>query len=702
MSCDSELKYLLGDFLNKTLPEPEMALVQEHLKSCPDCQEDLVQIERLVPLLINFSENHVPAEALVNYHHGGEDEHGFNTWARNAIEQHLAICEQCREELDKLIAIEKEFETLLQNRISGPQGEKQARSFRKILPTRKLWYAVAAAAAILLVALPTFLIQSKGPMLAVLPFKYSGPYEKEFFSEALSNEITADLEKINALAVTSPASSSQYGNSNKKTRQIGQELGVDYLLIGLIQWDTTVNIGKLRVLPSLIRVKDDAKVWSEDFEIIWGEVCNLPGVVTRKVIAALNVQFLEAEQKAIETCPTGEIVAYENYLRGNIFFKNLLDLHTMQAAIQMYSRAVELDSSFALAYTMLSRTATEIYWHHLQGEKKYLTLAKASLDKAFELQPKLPEAHLALGSYFYHNLENDSALTQFRIAELSLPNNSDLQEEMGNALLRKGHWQQGIKALENAFKLDPRDAFLAYDIGQAHHKMRNYPDAEKYYKLALSLYPEPKPSFSFIHTNLANLYIEWFGQFDKATQQMKKILGEVGAKFFYYGYEGWFEKELSQWTLANAKAKGDSLQYYYQKGLIFCQMKEPILTHAYFDSARPLIEYFVRKRPESGDLRSQLGIVYAGLGRKEEAIREAKKATEIVPMSKDAANFGPTYILHLARTYVMIGEYDRALDQIEYLLSMPSDMSINRLRLHLDWAPLRNHPRFKKIVENIS
>ncbi len=371
----------------------------------------------------------------------------------------------------------------------------------------------------------------------------------------------------------------------------------------------------------------------------------------------------------------------------------------------MYEKAVELDSNFVLAYAQLSRVHSDMYWEHYDHSEERLAMAKKAVDKALEIDPNLPEAHLALGHYFYHGyLDYDRALEEFAIVQKSQPNNSQLIAYVGFVQRRQGKFEQGLTNIKKAAKLDPLSNTLAVDVGTTLMLLRKYKEAERYYERATSLAPDSANAYDL----RARLYLVWQGSLEKVravleegpehtktTENADIVNLLVTVDVFDGNYQGALDR------LALISEDVDFLEYFIPNplrcALIYSYMNRKELATKYYKDARSILESKIQERPEDARFHSSLGIAYAGLGRKEDAIREGKLAVELLPMSKEAM-VGPFRVADLARIYVMVGEFDAAIDQLEFLLSIPSELSISLLRLDPAWDPLRDHPRFKKLL----
>jgi TolB-like protein/Tfp pilus assembly protein PilF len=544
-------------------------------------------------------------------------------------------------------------------------------------------------------------------VLVVLPFENLGPVEDEYFADGITDAITARLAVIRGLGVISRQSAMQYKNREKNTRQIAKELGVDYILEGTVQRERPSDpTSRVRIIPQLIRTSDDRHVWAQTYDDDMSEVFRLQSDLAERVAQALNITLLEPERGALHSRPAENIEAYEYYLRGNEYFYRSALENDWRIAIRMYEKAVELDPTLALAYAQLSMAHSRMYWHVFDVSEERLALAKQAVGKAFQLNPGLPEAHLALGFYHYWgHLDYDHALEQFAIARKSQPNNSSLLSGIGWVQRRQGKFEQALANLKRACELDPLSNLLSETVGQTFMLLRKYPEAERYYDRAILLrFDVPRPYFQ-----KAKSHLLWEGSTEKARAVLEEALENIkpaeNAEIVELlvtidMYDRNYQGALDRLSLKSEDV--DKFGWFIPNALrcaqIYGYMNKNELAKKYYDEARSILESKIHEQPEDARFHSSLGIAYAGLGRKEDAIREGKLAVELLPVSKEAMT-GPFRVEDLARIYVMVGEYDAAIDQLEFLLSRPGLISIPLLRLDPACDPLRDHPRFKRLLE---
>ncbi|MHC4146992.1 MAG: protein kinase domain-containing protein [Planctomycetota bacterium] len=543
--------------------------------------------------------------------------------------------------------------------------------------------------------------------MVVLPFENLGLAEDDYFTDGVTEEITSRLSAIHSLGVISRTSATQYKKSDKTIRQIGQELDVDYVLEGTVRWvRPSEGPSQVRVTPQLIRVSDDTHLWSDRYDAVLSDIFQVQTDIAEKVAKELDIALLEPERLVIESRPTENMEAYEYYLRGNEYFLRSTLEDDMAMAMKMYEKAAELDPAFTLAYARLSEVHSNLYWHYYDHSDQRLALAKQAIDKAFELDPELPEVHLALGHYYYHcHLDYDRALEQFDIARISQPSNGDLLSFIGFVQRRQGKFEQALVHIKKASELDPLSPELAFELADTYMLARKYPEAEYYYKRsALS------PDLPWPYANGGWLYLRWQGDIQKARAAFEQVSWKSG--YLEHPYDLYksvlfdvFERkyQAALENLSSVKLESFDTQFIFiPKELLFAQisglMGNQQSEKAYYESARSILEPKIQELPEDSRFHSSLGIAYAGLDLKDDAIREGELATELLPVTKDAWR-GAFRIDDLARIYVMVGEFDKAIEKLEFLLSIPSELTVPLLRLDPAWDPLRDHPRFKKLVE---
>jgi tetratricopeptide (TPR) repeat protein len=301
-----------------------------------------------------------------------------------------------------------------------------------------------------------------------------------------------------------------------------------------------------------------------------------------------------------------------------------------------------------------------------------------------------------MGNY-YHWCRKDyeRALKELAIAEKGRPNDSLIQRDIGDVRQFQGRFEAAADRFKKAFELSPRDANIPWELFVALRYSRNYAEADHYLEIGINLSPDRK----FYYEYRAKNYLSWKGDIKKAREVLEEIPGEDEDVRSRLQIVWWYERNydaILELVLSGSRPLGsgealDAASIYDLKG-------DSQLAYAYYDSARVILERELDEHPESANIHSHLGVAYAGLGRMEDAIREGRRGVELLPVSTNPI-YGPFQVSTLAEIFTLVGEYDAALDQVEYLLSIPCMLSVHDFRLAPWWDPLRSHPRFQSLME---
>ncbi len=580
--------------------------------------------------------------------------------------------------------------------------------------TRKLWFS-AAIVVILLVSAGIFWFvrdkssspapstEAKRKMLVVLPFQNLGPMEDQYFAVGMTDEITSRLSTVRELGVISRTSAKQYEKTNKSLKQIGQELGVDYVLEGSIRWSRSAERSKVRVTPQLVRVSDDTQVWSDIYDRVINDVFQVQSEIAQNVIAQLGITLLKPQQATLTESPTQNVEAYQAYLRGHeLLLAPSYDESTYRSAIQSLEHAIKLDRNFAAAYSLLGIAHVTVFHEGYDRSEERLKTAKRTIDTAIQLNPDLSYARLALGYYHYYGFRNyELALKELSAATKVSPNNTEALAAIAYIERRQGKFEDSIRHLKSVLELDPRSANIASNISFILMRLRRYAEAESYIDRAIGLDPDQV----YIYGTKRNNTILWKGDLKEG----RRILERMPEKELSFHNSLWLSQETMERNYESALDRLDrsSVDVFQQelqfipktlvRAEILSYLKQDALSRSFYEKTRLFLEEKVKERPDDAAVHVSLGKAYAGLGRKEEAIREGMRALELAPISTDAF-MAPGKLADLAEIYTMVGEYDQALDQIDTLLSIPSGFSVQMLLLEPVWDPLRTHPRYKQII----
>ncbi len=553
---------------------------------------------------------------------------------------------------------------------------------------------------------------SQRPMLVVLPFENLGPTEDSYFTEGVTDALTSRLASLGSMGVISRTSASQYRNSEKTARQIGEELRVDYILEGTVQRERPSDpTSRVRITPQLIRVSDDLHLWTSTYDEDVSEVFGVQSEIADRVARALDVTLIEPLRQSPDAKPTESLEAYEAYLRGRDYLWDegwmSQDGYALRIAVDQFERAVRLDSSFALAYAELANSHRAFYDGLIDPSGERLSQWKTAVDQALELAPDLPEAHLALGLYFYSTAvpDQERALQQFEIVAERQPNNTLARELMAALLAATGQWDRALENAALSADLDPRSPARASFAGWLHMLARHYAVAEQYLDRAISLAPDQADAYS----NKTILYLLWRGDVDRARQVADEMVRWVSPEATALGLvqgarvlvaTGAYDSIFG--ALSSASYRGPlPFNYFYVNAELARLHGNAEEALAYSDSLLGALQSLYDERPTDPTLNWYMGYAYAGVGSDADALRHARRTSSLLAMPGNALRAAYT-LQHLIWVYSLIGDWDAAMDQIEYLLSVPSGISLPYLRVEAFPDSLRQHPRFRRLLASVN
>ncbi len=541
--------------------------------------------------------------------------------------------------------------------------------------------------------------------LAVLPFENLGDSTTEYFADGVTDAVRGKLSALPGLQVIASRSSNEYKHSAKSLPVIARELGADYLLIARIRWAKAGDgSSRVEVSPELVEVASGAAPrtkWQQPFDAAITDVFQVQADIAGKVASALNVALGSSQQQTLTEKPTQNLAAYDAFLKGEASQGlTIQDPPTLRSAITHYERAVAIDSTFVQAWAQLAR-ANASYYYNVTPTPAGDEAARRATERALALAPGRAESQLALGTYLENvKHEHARALEAFETGLKAAPGSAELLTSATLAEQSLGRWDAALKHLERASALDPRSPVTARRLAQTLIRLRRYPEAIAAADRGLAL----APTNLDLLENKAMAHLAQ-GDFAGAQAVIRSAPAEVEptalvAAFGNYWDLCWALDDPEQQLLLRLPVgayDGDRgtwggviAQTYYLRG-------DVTKARAYADSGIAGYAETLKATPDDPQRRVFLGLMLAYLGRKADAIREGERAAALVAGLHDGY-MGP-YIQHqLARIYVLAGEPDKAVDQLETLLKTPYFLSPGWLRIDPNFAPLRSNPRFQKLA----
>ena len=546
--------------------------------------------------------------------------------------------------------------------------------------------------------------------IAVLPFEnLSEEKANAFFTEGVQDEILTDLARIADLKVISRTSVMEYRSGTERNmRQIGQQLGVAHVVEGSVQRSGN----RVRVNAQLIDARTDTHLWGQSYDRDLTDIFAIQSEIARAIADQLQAALSPREKTEIERPPTHDIIAFDLYSRANDILSGKNNrVADVVPAVDMLNRAVARDPSFLEAYCKLA-FAHDVLYSEVDRTPERLAMAKAAIDSAFRLKPDSGEAHLAQAVHLYRGYRDyDGALAELEVARQTLPNQARIFALMGDIQRRHGRLEEARRNLQRAAELDPRDADILMDLSDIYLQLGRFAEAKSWLTRALAV-AEPDD----VRTKL--LPAEWEFYINADPRPMHQTIESIRAAnpaTVKSGVAGdWLDCALAERDPAAARKALSVLEdseigfggrivfnRAFVEGLIARMANDEDKAQLAFAAARAQQEKVVQAQPDSGPAWCVLGMIDAGLGRKEDALREGRRAIDLLPMEKDAFD-GHFLVRYFAIIAAWVGEKDLACEQLAILLRPPRFTHYGGLKLLPLWDPLRGYPCFEKIVASLA
>jgi TolB-like protein/Tfp pilus assembly protein PilF len=554
--------------------------------------------------------------------------------------------------------------------------------------------------------------------IAVLPFEnLSEEKGNAYFAEGIKDEILTKLAAVRDLKVISRTSTAKYQSKPDNLKTVAQELGVSTILEGAVQKTGS----KVRVNVQLIDARTDTHLWAKSYDRDVKDILAVESEVSQEIADALQANLSPSESHALASAGTGDAEAYDLFLRGEYEFhqsESREDADANNRAEEFYRQALARDPNFADAAAGLARSRLRRHWFFSSLTPSELKDVTSIIDRALALAPNLPEAHLALGLFFYRgHRQYGIALTEFnRTLELQ-PNNALARKYSAWVYRRRGEWERSLGDLQRAQELDPRDAGILVEIGNTYQPMRLWKDAERAELRALAMDPHNKGAAdTLLKTNLNATGDAQSARrvFDGFPEDIKSDLSGLGPG----GYEGGvnvieaigipvyldliqrrFSDAFEALEKEPAQNDREHLLQLVGRAVLRLLAEQTEAAKSAAEQALPLLEASLRQRPDDAFAITELSWVYLALGRNADALRLSRQAADLMPIENDALS-GPTSQIGLAQTEARAGAPEEAIKRLRRLLSIPAGRvaSIALLKIDPVWDPIRNRPDFQQLL----
>jgi TolB-like protein/tetratricopeptide (TPR) repeat protein len=567
---------------------------------------------------------------------------------------------------------------------------------------------VLAAAGVLLWKRPGAAPASGAPgvkRVAVLPFENLGAPDDDYFADGISDEVRAKLTSVPGLQVIARGSSTPYKKTTKAPKQIAQELDAAYLLTATVRWEKSGSVNRVHVTPELVEVSGSgapASKWQQPFDAAITDVFQVQSDIATKVTQALGVALADTDRKQLSEKPTENLAAYDAFLKGMDASHGMsaADPPSLRKALAYYEQAVALDPKFAQAWAAVALINTNLYGNSVPTPE-LAQRAREAAEKAIALAPNRPEGYLALGKCMDQIDADFVGAEELYAKALRLdPTNVQVMATRAATEEALGRWDSAVKDLRDAERLDPRSVSALRRLGVGLLYTRHVSEARAAFDRALALAPENLVIIEYramthlMEGDLAGARAVLAG----ASRQVEPsavvatlanyydlvwVLDDAQRRLLLSMKSSAFDNDEPSWALCMAQA--------------YALQGDQANARRFGDVASAGFQEQLHRGTTDPQRHGALGLALAYAGKKDAAIQEGLKAVTLLPISKDG--YTGVYIQHqLVRTYVLAGETDKALEQLEPLLNVPYFLTPAWLKIDPNFDPLRDNPRFQRLV----
>ncbi len=595
---------------------------------------------------------------------------------------------------------------LLHKPVEARRAERGYRIRTSVLPDRPMRIAAGLAAAGLVFLGVALFVRSdlkhrgasapgKGKVgIAVLPFdSFGSDKDNIYFADGVQEAILTNLANVSALKVISRGSVARYRDGQKNEQEIGKTLDVPYVLEGIVQ----KTGDHVRVDAHLVDTQTAATVWAQQYDRKLNDLFDVESDLAQAIVSQLKARLSPDEKAAIEVTPTKDMLAYDFYLRARESF--FQDNHLK--AIQLLEQAVDRDPQFALAHALLADVNLYYYRFNQDRTANRLDRANEAAETALRIAPKLPQSHLAKAQYFYYGVRDyERALAELSIARSLGGDQAEFVDLSALIERRLGKWNDAIRDAERAAELDPQNPFVVNELVESYISVRRFDDADQKAQKAI----QAAISRGGYLWTLRTEALLGMGRIDEARvvnasapEDMSRIIESIWVALYLRDYA-----HASDLISTARSAKGSTWPFEGFSGPLFAAViarenGDVAEARKQFSEARENVLTQLSQRPNDPELISNLSVMDAGLGRKEAAINEARKAIDLCPLAKDAVD-APGYLATLALIDSWLGDPDSAIDELQKIISLPRSPSWGELQFSPFWDDLRKDSRFASIL----
>jgi TolB-like protein/Tfp pilus assembly protein PilF len=540
--------------------------------------------------------------------------------------------------------------------------------------------------------------------IAVLPFENrSDEKQNSYFADGVQDDILTELSRVADLKVVSRTSVMQYKTGPRNLREIGRQLGVAHILEGSVQREKN----RVRITAQLIDTRSDAHLWAEHYDRDIADVFAIQTEVAENIVMQLRAKLSPKERAALKQPATTDLEAFDLFSRARALYADTSNqiqaTKKLPEAGRLLDQAVKRDPNFLAAWCLLARVHGDIYWQGQDHTPARLELANAALQAAQRLQPDAGEVHLGLADYYYHGFRDyGRARSELDAARKTLPNNPEVFEFTGYIDRREGRWPEASRNLERAIELDPRNSLTLQQLALVYQMRHLYGDEARAYDRALAIVPEDpfmlisRALIAFDERADLKPFHETLARLVAKDPMLAPEIDDVD-RALCERTPAAIARVIQNYAINGTNPNGVNYPRAYWEGFIARMEGDTKRAQAAFSRAREEVMKIVNEQPDFAPALSLLGMIDAGLGRNDDALREGRRACELLPIAKDGVD-GPAFAVNLAQIYAWTGNKDLAIEQIATVERTPSYLTYGVLKLHPQWDDLRGDPRFEEIV----
>jgi TolB-like protein/class 3 adenylate cyclase/cytochrome c-type biogenesis protein CcmH/NrfG len=597
--------------------------------------------------------------------------------------------------------------------LGNPNPPRLKQAATEVRRRRRNAFLLAGSSLVVLVAVGFFVLPHAAARkidksIAVLPFEnLSAEKENAYFADGIQDDILTNLSKIGDLKVISRTSVMSYRGHAPNIREIAKLLGVSTVLEGSVRREGN----RVRVNVQLINANNDEHIWANNYDRDLTDVFAIQTDLAQRIATELQAKLSPSEKATLTQRPTQNGEAYLAFIRGHDLQGAYEDIEKLKQAEQMYQHAVELDPNFALAYARYSQLESWLV-HTFERTPDRRNKARMLVQRAIQLQPELPEAHLALGfASYYVDSDFDTAAKEFEIAQRGLPNEAESYLALGAIQRRQGKWSESTANLERATSLSPKDVWMYVNLAENYEMLRDFAAADRTIDRALDIDPKSLAAWE----TKAKLGLEEKGDFAPAEKALTVIdalpktpdlLARLtSARINIYLYQRKFAEAVREAESVPDKFvatfPGALCGKYTAIGAAKKALHDEAGAREVFLKAKAFAEKDTAQNPDDAEAHARFAEALAWLNDKDGALAEIKRAAELLPESKDAFG-GPEITSTAAEIHAILGDAGGVVEILDGLLNRPSTITVPMLKINPIWDFIRGDPRFQALIDKYS